>query len=187
MVYISDIKLIRTDTTLDLSQKAEKGMSCWPAPRLPFVARPAPVRSSAGDVGLTNRCTAYLSLPCGPANAAPCLGPTLISRSRLTRPAFCPGSGWLVASWAKRDVQVAGLSLGHGLTNWVRGAGRKQATLLFSRSRAPILFFSPSQRARELASSWLSTIINRGQVTDCTIFQTVFSLKYFDGRNGWPL
>jgi len=28
MVHISDIKLIRTDTTLDLSQKAEKGMSC---------------------------------------------------------------------------------------------------------------------------------------------------------------
>ncbi|KAG8375555.1 hypothetical protein BUALT_Bualt10G0112200 [Buddleja alternifolia] len=26
MAYISDIKLIRTDTTLDLSQKAEKGM-----------------------------------------------------------------------------------------------------------------------------------------------------------------
>ena len=26
---ISDIKLIRTDTTLDLSQKAEKGMSLW--------------------------------------------------------------------------------------------------------------------------------------------------------------
>jgi len=26
--HISDIKLIRTDTTLDLSQKAEKGMSC---------------------------------------------------------------------------------------------------------------------------------------------------------------
>jgi len=25
--HISDIKLIRTDTTLDLSQKAEKGMS----------------------------------------------------------------------------------------------------------------------------------------------------------------
>ncbi|KAH1126837.1 hypothetical protein GYH30_015704 [Glycine max] len=28
MVHISDIKLIRTDTTLDLSQKAEKGMLC---------------------------------------------------------------------------------------------------------------------------------------------------------------
>ncbi|RDX78474.1 hypothetical protein CR513_41250, partial [Mucuna pruriens] len=28
MTHISDIKLIRTDTTLDLSQKAEKGMSC---------------------------------------------------------------------------------------------------------------------------------------------------------------
>ncbi|KAL3013813.1 hypothetical protein AAZX31_06G074400 [Glycine max] len=27
MIHISDIKLIRTDTTLDLSQKAEKGMS----------------------------------------------------------------------------------------------------------------------------------------------------------------
>ena len=26
MIHISDIKLIRTDTTLDLSQKAEKGM-----------------------------------------------------------------------------------------------------------------------------------------------------------------
>ena len=26
--HVSDIKLIRTDTTLDLSQKAEKGMSC---------------------------------------------------------------------------------------------------------------------------------------------------------------
>ncbi|KAL8470452.1 hypothetical protein ACS0TY_033075 [Phlomoides rotata] len=26
LVHISDIKLIRTDTTLDLSQKAEKGM-----------------------------------------------------------------------------------------------------------------------------------------------------------------
>jgi hypothetical protein len=29
MVHISDIKLIRTDTTLDLSQKAEKGMLCY--------------------------------------------------------------------------------------------------------------------------------------------------------------
>ncbi|CAN0927063.1 Serine/threonine-protein kinase ZRK7 [Linum grandiflorum] len=28
MIHISNIKLIRTDTTLDLSQKAEKGMIC---------------------------------------------------------------------------------------------------------------------------------------------------------------
>jgi len=28
MVHVSDIKLIRTDTTLDLNQKAEKGMIC---------------------------------------------------------------------------------------------------------------------------------------------------------------
>ncbi|KAJ0053541.1 hypothetical protein Pint_01169 [Pistacia integerrima] len=29
MSHVSDIKLIRTDTTLDLSQKAEKGMNCF--------------------------------------------------------------------------------------------------------------------------------------------------------------
>ena len=28
MTHVSDIKLIRTDTTLDLSQRAEKGMLC---------------------------------------------------------------------------------------------------------------------------------------------------------------
>ncbi|RZB99805.1 hypothetical protein D0Y65_022278, partial [Glycine soja] len=32
MVHISDIKLIRTDTTLDLSQKAEKGAARTQAP-----------------------------------------------------------------------------------------------------------------------------------------------------------
>jgi len=32
MGHISDIKLIRTDTTLDLSQKAEKGMLCLMSP-----------------------------------------------------------------------------------------------------------------------------------------------------------
>ncbi|KAL7241237.1 hypothetical protein ACSBR2_006790 [Camellia fascicularis] len=30
MAHVSDIKLIRTDTTLDLSQKAEKGMLILP-------------------------------------------------------------------------------------------------------------------------------------------------------------
>ena len=30
MIPVSDIKLIRTDTTLDLSQKAEKGMPLTP-------------------------------------------------------------------------------------------------------------------------------------------------------------
>ncbi|CAA6662041.1 unnamed protein product [Spirodela intermedia] len=33
MAHVSDIKLIRTDTTLDLSQKAEKGMLYLPAQR----------------------------------------------------------------------------------------------------------------------------------------------------------
>ena len=35
MVHVSDIKLIRTDTTLDLSQKAEKGMN-WTVALLPI-------------------------------------------------------------------------------------------------------------------------------------------------------
>jgi len=39
MTPVSDIKLIRTDTTLDLSQKAEKGMKFLPSPCLliPFL------------------------------------------------------------------------------------------------------------------------------------------------------
>ncbi|KAF7820111.1 hypothetical protein G2W53_025566 [Senna tora] len=39
MAHVSDIKLIRTDTTLDLSQKAEKGMRV----KGPFpILQPAP-------------------------------------------------------------------------------------------------------------------------------------------------
>jgi hypothetical protein len=34
MTLVSDIKLIRTDTTLDLSQKAEKGMLLHSPPAL---------------------------------------------------------------------------------------------------------------------------------------------------------
>jgi hypothetical protein len=55
MAHISDIKLIRTDTTLDLSQKAEKGMSLpLDSPPLIYVLR------SRGEekialVGLTKR------------------------------------------------------------------------------------------------------------------------------------
>jgi hypothetical protein len=50
--HISDIKLIRTDTTLDLSQKAEKGMSCLDtSPVLLYPPRPAST-TSWGDVVL---------------------------------------------------------------------------------------------------------------------------------------
>ncbi|KAL4595385.1 hypothetical protein ACB092_12G087800 [Castanea dentata] len=51
MGHISDIKLIRTDTTLDLSQKAEKGM-IWLAPSFCFyfLASPPPY-SFLRDVG----------------------------------------------------------------------------------------------------------------------------------------
>ncbi|KAF8107901.1 hypothetical protein N665_0116s0106 [Sinapis alba] len=38
MDHISDIKLIRTDTTLDLSQKAEKGMNCKVGSASVFIA-----------------------------------------------------------------------------------------------------------------------------------------------------
>ena len=42
MTHISDIKLIRTDTTLDLSQKAEKGMLCS-APHFSFYFPASPL------------------------------------------------------------------------------------------------------------------------------------------------
>ena len=54
MTHISDIKLIRTDTTLDLSQKAEKGMSC--SVHMPLVLYPPqPAQTiSPSDVVLIN-------------------------------------------------------------------------------------------------------------------------------------
>jgi hypothetical protein len=49
MSLVSDIKLIRTDTTLDLSQKAEKGM---PLPCYPFLScispKPLPIADRMG-------------------------------------------------------------------------------------------------------------------------------------------
>ena len=42
MSLVSDIKLIRTDTTLDLSQKAEKGMLLYAAPSVYIVVISSP-------------------------------------------------------------------------------------------------------------------------------------------------
>ncbi|RWR85795.1 hypothetical protein CKAN_01466800 [Cinnamomum micranthum f. kanehirae] len=48
MGHVSDIKLIRTDTTLDLSQKAEKGMSLLSKPNTALLlASSHPVVSSS--------------------------------------------------------------------------------------------------------------------------------------------
>ena len=54
MTHISDIKLIRTDTTLDLSQKAEKGMIC--SVHMPLILYPPPPAQmiSPSDVVLIN-------------------------------------------------------------------------------------------------------------------------------------
>ncbi|CAN6931372.1 unnamed protein product [Brassica oleracea] len=41
MDHISDIKLIRTDTTLDLSQKAEKGMNRMQGSASLFILSPS--------------------------------------------------------------------------------------------------------------------------------------------------
>ena len=49
MVPISAIKLIRTDTTLDLSEKAEKGMIC--SSPAAYLFRPEGARESAGKKG----------------------------------------------------------------------------------------------------------------------------------------
>lgn len=52
MTHVSDIKLIRTDTTLDLSQKAEKGMPST-GPGSPFYTKAALPSPLCGvDVGL---------------------------------------------------------------------------------------------------------------------------------------
>ena len=57
MTHISDIKLIRTDTTLDLSQKAEKGMNCSTVvPMVLYWSPPAqlPWRSSMALISCAN-------------------------------------------------------------------------------------------------------------------------------------
>ena len=54
MTHVSDIKLIRTDTTLDLSQKAEKGMSCSFHVPLVLYPPPPPQMISPSDVVLIN-------------------------------------------------------------------------------------------------------------------------------------
>uniref|UniRef100_K4ALF1 Uncharacterized protein n=1 Tax=Setaria italica TaxID=4555 RepID=K4ALF1_SETIT len=52
MAHISDIKLIRTDTTLDLSQKAEKAPMDSSSP--PPSSSPAPSQAPARSRGATN-------------------------------------------------------------------------------------------------------------------------------------
>jgi hypothetical protein len=52
MSPVSDIKLIRTDTTLDLSQKAEKGMHLYPLPT-PLIATSTMCLSSPERMGQT--------------------------------------------------------------------------------------------------------------------------------------
>ena len=53
IAHISDIKLIRTDTTLDLSQKAEKGMPYHSGP-LRFYTKLEPAILIPCDVGQIN-------------------------------------------------------------------------------------------------------------------------------------
>jgi hypothetical protein len=50
MGHVSDIKLIRTDTTLDLSQKAEKGMLFSASPSL-FYSR-CSLASALNSIGV---------------------------------------------------------------------------------------------------------------------------------------
>ena len=53
MAHVSDIKLIRTDTTLDLSQKAEKGM-IFSAISTPFYTLASSCFLALSDVGQTH-------------------------------------------------------------------------------------------------------------------------------------
>ncbi len=49
MSLVSDIKLLRTDTTLDLSQKAEKGINRWPNPHCLYTTPTNAFRHSLWD------------------------------------------------------------------------------------------------------------------------------------------
>ncbi len=49
MSLVSDIKLIRTDTTLDFSQKAEKGMIWMPKASVIYTARMVLFRQTIWD------------------------------------------------------------------------------------------------------------------------------------------
>lgn len=63
MAHISDIKLIRTDTTLDLSQKAEKGMSCIVTQALllyPLLLLPSPQNPRGGTKPKRRSCSCSL-------------------------------------------------------------------------------------------------------------------------------
>jgi hypothetical protein len=60
MTLVSDIKLIRTDTTLDLSQKAEKGMPLLSNPALLVLSIPSPAAPSLWDKPPTRFLTASL-------------------------------------------------------------------------------------------------------------------------------
>ena len=65
MTHISDIKLIRTDTTLDLSQKAEKGMIYYVSGLAFYIPSRCLSSRSVYDVGLLTfdqPCVALLHL-----------------------------------------------------------------------------------------------------------------------------
>ena len=63
MFPVSDIKLIRTDTTLDLSQKAEKGMPSTTIAPL-FILYCYPTHCSAVDVGALPPCAVAAAVAC---------------------------------------------------------------------------------------------------------------------------
>ena len=99
MSLVSDITLIRTDTTLDLSQKAEKSMPllCYPS-LLCISPKPLPIADRMGH------CIVLLSL------ASECSTPFFL-RSRIPALAYFPyfGSGCLSTFLSP----VAGEIVGH--------------------------------------------------------------------------
>ena len=64
MSLVSDIKLIRTDTTLDLSQKAEKGMLLHIDPGSYVPQAWVEVRQSVWDALMINTATHFPKLVC---------------------------------------------------------------------------------------------------------------------------
>jgi len=102
LIHVSNIKLIRTDTTLDLSQKAEKGM-------LKTVPMGLILYGSSS-------CVFVFSLQTKPANIKDVLGPTIDERARARDRQQWQASSTSLLEFSSLDQEPRSLSLSLSLS-----------------------------------------------------------------------
>jgi len=100
LAHVSDIKLIRTDTTLDLSQKAEKGMNITVPMGLLLYGSSSCVFVFSFDVVQTK-----------PANIKDVLGPTIDERTRARDRQQWQASSTSLLQFSSLDQEPRSLSL----------------------------------------------------------------------------